>query len=232
MLPDAPAIRAFYAASLIGLRLLDARLPSPRRFGPDADARWNNFAGHLTARDRLDILLRDADAEHPGAFSARLTFDLEAVIEDDPFGPTWPGLDRDTAAALFRTAAAAPPPEDIAAALQDAAAAWGLAPARIDVGPLDDSTHVLLTGAGALLSLALTFAGRTELSFGGQVTLIATHPAERHLAALAAAALASRCPRILSPTAGAPPGARWDRALASPDADPAARARVAALCPA
>ncbi len=109
--PLAPSdVRPFYDASLLGLRLLDARLPAPRRFGPDADARWANFRGHLTARDRIELLLRDGDAEHAGAFSARQVFEIYAVAEDEPFGGEWSGLD-DSAAeqALARAAAGAPP---------------------------------------------------------------------------------------------------------------------------
>jgi hypothetical protein len=41
---------------------LRARRPTGRRFGTEADARWNGFHGSLTIADRLDLLVRDADA--------------------------------------------------------------------------------------------------------------------------------------------------------------------------
>ena len=36
---------AFYSAAVLGLRALDARETTARRFGPDAEARWAQFAG-------------------------------------------------------------------------------------------------------------------------------------------------------------------------------------------
>ncbi|MDX9723008.1 MAG: hypothetical protein RBU37_19820, partial [Myxococcota bacterium] len=35
----------FYAAAVAGLRALERRERSPRRFGPDADTRWAAFKG-------------------------------------------------------------------------------------------------------------------------------------------------------------------------------------------
>ena len=60
---------AFYVAAVIGLRALDARESTPRRFGPDAEARWTQFAGALGVGDRIDILLRDAAGTWGAAFS-------------------------------------------------------------------------------------------------------------------------------------------------------------------
>ncbi|NVL83835.1 hypothetical protein [Escherichia coli] len=65
-------VDAFYEASLRKLRFVEARSPTKRRSGADADALWKSFKGHLTASDRLDLLLRDADIEHGGAFGARV----------------------------------------------------------------------------------------------------------------------------------------------------------------
>ena len=51
---EASAIRAYYSAALAGLRFLEQRQPTGRRFGPDADARWTNFRGDLATADRGD----------------------------------------------------------------------------------------------------------------------------------------------------------------------------------
>lgn len=227
----APAdVRPFYDASLLGLRLLDARLPEPRRFGPDADARWANFRGHLTAQDRLEILLRDGDAEHPGAFSARQVYGLDAVAEDEPFGGEWRGLDDSAAEQALARAAAGAPPAGVGELLVAVARLWGLEPAAIDLGTLTPTTRLLLAGSGAVLATARTFADRGDLSFGQQVGVVAACPGERHLAALAAATLGSRCPALFATAPGGPPGGPWDRAIVSSDATAeaaaAARARI------
>lgn len=50
----------FYEAAVLGLRALDARETSPRRFGVDADARWGHFAGALGAGlERIEATFRD-----------------------------------------------------------------------------------------------------------------------------------------------------------------------------
>src|SRR5690606_19270262 len=72
---------------------VEARHPTGRRFGADADALWKTFAGGLKTSDRIDLLLRDADATWWGAFGARATFGLRAVAEDDAFGPAWVALE-------------------------------------------------------------------------------------------------------------------------------------------
>ena len=227
LVPPAPAdVRSFYEASLVGLRFLDARLPVPRRFGADADARWANFRGHMTTRDRLDLLLRDGDAEHPGAFSARVAFELDAVAEDDAVGAEWPGLEDGEAEALVRAQVGRPAPGDVLATLRAAAAAWGLSPAPADPGHLSPPTRCLLAGSGAILATAAAFVGRSDLAFGEQVAVVASHPGERHLAMLAAATLGSRCPALVREDTAAPVAgiARWDRAVMSLGAASAAQA--------
>ena len=69
--PTDLAHHAYYRAALAGLRHVEAQLPSGRRFGPQADARWTELRGSLTTADRIDLLLRDASAQWPSAFAAR-----------------------------------------------------------------------------------------------------------------------------------------------------------------
>ena len=59
---------AFYRAGLLGLRALDIRERAARRLGPDADLHWSQFAGHLDAADRVDILFRDGAVTWRTAF--------------------------------------------------------------------------------------------------------------------------------------------------------------------
>ena len=126
MVPAPTERDAFYAASLVGLRALDARERSPRRFGAEADARWAAFRGALGLSDRLDLLQRDAAVTWGEAFSPALAFGLPGLPEDEPFGSDWRGLADDRARRLLET------PEtrrrcslpDDAGAYLDAARAW------------------------------------------------------------------------------------------------------------
>ena len=113
---------AYYRGALWGLKFVEARRPTGRRFGPDADALWQGFAGDLSPADRLDLLIRDANAEWPGAFGARSVFDRRAVAEDDPFGVGWESLDGARAAELWQQLAGQPAPADARALLDHALA--------------------------------------------------------------------------------------------------------------
>ncbi len=73
---------SFYAAALAGLRALDGRERRPRRFGPDADARWQNFCGHLSLAERVDLLIRDAAVTWQAAFSPAIVFRLPYLASD------------------------------------------------------------------------------------------------------------------------------------------------------
>ena len=59
--PAEDSIEVFYRASLIGLRFLDDQQDRASRFGPDADARWRSFQGHLHVGELAAL------AEHLGA---------------------------------------------------------------------------------------------------------------------------------------------------------------------
>jgi hypothetical protein len=92
---------SFYGAAVIGLRALDARDSTPRRFGPDAEARWTQFAGALGVGDRIDILLRDAAGIWGAAFSPSECFGFFGLANDEPFGPDWSGIDDHSAKRLL-----------------------------------------------------------------------------------------------------------------------------------
>ena len=101
---DQSQIDHFYVAAMLGLRALEARSAAPRRFGPDADARWNAFRGGLQDWHRIELLVRDAAVRNPAGFAPKVVFDLPALADDEPSGPDWPGLPPAEAAALLRTA--------------------------------------------------------------------------------------------------------------------------------
>src|SRR5687768_1188859 len=99
----------YVEAALRLLQFVEARRPTGRRFGADADARWGSFRGDLETADRIELLIRDADAEwrdpdgeRGGAFGARTVYALRAVAEDEPFGAQWPGMDPVEAEKLWR----------------------------------------------------------------------------------------------------------------------------------
>jgi hypothetical protein len=209
----------FYEASLRALRFVEGRAPTGRRFGPDADARWRNFQGHLTAADRIDLLLRDADTEYPGAFGARAPFALRGISEDDAFGPRWERLPATDADALWRRVVAEPPPADVASAITACATAWGLSLRPLDVPPISATTKLLVAGPSAIASVASAFANGRDLAWPDQVTCVASPPAHRHLAALAAALLKSAKPTRLLLPEELPANLSVDRHVVSADAE-------------
>ena len=95
-------VRSFYRAALAGLRWLEIVEPTGRRFGPEADARWKGFAGHLTLTDRIDLLLRDAAVVWGAAFSAASVFQLPGLAADEPFGPDWPRTPEESVRGLWK----------------------------------------------------------------------------------------------------------------------------------
>jgi hypothetical protein len=250
--PPREQIESFYRAAALGLAVLEARAGGARRFGPDADARWNAFRGALQDWHRLDLLVRDAAVAHAAAFAPRVVFRLPALAEDEPSGPEWPGPPPDIAAELLRQAAATAA-ADLDALLGEMERIWHLEPAAISreaTASIEPATRLTCAGAGAVLALARAFHGRSELDFGDQVTLIADDPGTRQLFGLAITALggsragSQRPARVLATTGDptAPPGPAQpepgqaphridhiDRAIVSADAPPAAREALGRL---
>ena len=228
------AIQSYYHAALTGLRYLEHRAPTGRRFGRDADLLWGTFRGHLADVDRIDLLLRDADAEWPGALGARRVFDLRGVPEDDAFGKDWAPLDPIAGADLWRAIGAEPPPPDLASALTRLASIWGRALAPCEHDPIAPSTRLVVAGPSAVAALARAFEGRSELDWADQVAVVASDPGVRQLAAFCAAALNVTKPAILLSAVDpeASPALRGRALLVSEDADAAdaayARAQVGA----
>lgn len=221
---------SFYRAALVGLRVLEEREGSQRRFGAEADARWRAFAGHLGPPERLNLLLRDAATIWGAAFSPAVVFRLQGLTDDEPFGPDWRSLDDHRARRVWRQSEATSP-DGMLAAFDEAAAAWGLhcTGARLRVlrrppaGPLEgvaarralssgeilsSTTHVLVVGVPALRAVAAAFAGRDDLRWTEQVRAAAAKPGPRHLAGLTAVLLASPGPTaLLTPPAPGETGA-------------------------
>ena len=175
---------AFYAAAVNGLRALDARERTARRFGPDADSRWASFKGALTEADRIDLLLRDAAVTWGAAFSAAEVFDLFGLAPDEPFGPDWDPLSAPTARRFLADSEPAASPAALARLL-------GSAVHPVPVPSLSSSTRLAVAGGAALVSVAEAFAADPALSWSDQVLAVATSPAHRQLAGLLAIAVGS-----------------------------------------
>lgn len=235
--PASPVeVQRFYGAAALGLGVLEARSAEARRFGPDADARWNTFRGGLSDWHRLDLLVRDAAVRHPAGFAPRVVFDLPALADDEPSGPDWPGPPAADARALLQAAAMGP--HDLGTALGAAAAGWGLTPSPLAASATADikpTTSFLLGGAGAVLSVAAAFVGNRNLDLADQALLLADDPATRQLFGLALAMLDSRRPARLLRTSTTPAEARAlgltpsVRALISSDASSSTRAALLSL---
>lgn len=81
-IPMPDSTRAYYRAALTGLRFIDSKQGTGRRFGENARALWAEFRGDLTDAHRIDLMLRDADVQWPGAFGA--VQELRAVLSLEP----------------------------------------------------------------------------------------------------------------------------------------------------
>lgn len=223
-------VRAYYRANLCALRFVEARQASLRRFGGDADARWNGFRGHLETSDRLDLLIRDADAQWVGAFGARTVFAMPEVREDEPFGPAWEPLDAVDAEDLWREELAGAAPTSVGEALTRAAAAWDAKISTVPVGEIGAADRLVVAGPSAVVSLAAAFAEGTDLDWAAQVVVVASSPAHRQVAALAAALVnATRIGVLLSASDEAPKSLEGGRLITSDDAADRDRAVAEAL---
>lgn len=217
------AREAFYAAALVGLRLLDARESTPRRLGAEASDRWEQFRGSLTVADRIDVLLRDAAVTWGVAFSPAHVFGLFGLADDEPFGPDWRTLADDRAKRLLAEVAR----QDLASAAQVLA----VKPVPVAVPALAASTRIVVAGGAAILAVADAFKKNPALSWSDQVAVVASNPAHRQLAGLAAVALeASRRTAVIRPgenvkaILSAASFAQVDVTVVSPDAEPEAAA--------
>lgn len=231
-MPADAEIHAYYAAALAALRFVEARQPTGRRFGPDADARWSSLRGELTTADRLDLLIRDADAQWPEAFGARTVFAKRGVSEDEPFGADWEPLDAVDAEALWRAAIAQEAAADPHAALEAVARAWGVTLRACDPGEIGANDALVVVGGSAIAATIEAFAGRSDLDWAEQITVLATPPPHRQLGALAGAVLRSTKPTRVWSAQTAPPKAELAKArrvVLSDDADPADVARAQEL---
>lgn len=213
---------AFYGAAVLGLRALDARERTARRFGADAAARWTQFAGALGAGDRLDILLRDAAGTWGAAFSPSECFGFFGLADDEPFGPDWGGIDDHAAKRLLAE-------PDAPASLEHIAYGLGVKASSVPVPPLTPSTKLVVAGGTAVVSVAKAFSENTALSWTDQVVVLADKPAWRQLAGLAAVVLGARGRTVIvRPSADAANALRaagfahLDAAIGSPDAEPEA----------
>ncbi len=180
----------FYQAALLGLRALDEAERTGRRFGADADARWNGFRGHLGTAERLDLVLRDAAVKWASAFSPALVFRLPGLAADEPFGPDWPALREHEAARLWAD-------HSRPVAIQAAAEALGVGLTAMVLPAISPSTRLLVAGGAAIASLAYHFQQHSDLSWSDQVLVVAEQPRLRHLAGLMAPLLYAAGPSRL-----------------------------------
>ena len=200
--PTETQISAFYRAALIGLRFLDDTQDRANRFGPDADARWASFQGHLHAGDRINILCRDAAVTYGPAFAPSIVFDTEGVAPDEAFGPDWECVEDRLARKLW-AAAEAQTRHDGQTAIAAAAEALGITTTPVDgtIAELDAASKVLVGGMSAIAAVATAFAGDPALRWAEQVTVVADTPAARQLAGLAAVFLKTdRATTLVAPS--------------------------------
>ena len=192
--------QAYYKAALSGLKYVEARSPSNRRFGAEADAIWKGFAGDLSAADRIDLLIRDADAQWPGALGPRGVFAFGGVAEDEPFGPDWEPLDAVDAEKLWRASALEPAPADITAALAQIAGAWDIELSDHAVPEIGAADRFVVAGPSAVAALMQAFVDRQDLDWSEQVVCVATPPGHRQIA-VAGGALLNLAKRTVVATA-------------------------------
>lgn len=175
MIPDPRSRRLYYTAALTGLRFVDRR-GGQRHFGADADGRWQQLAGDLHLADRIDLLLRDADAQWPGAFGARSVFDLPEVAEDDAFGADWLPLEDQDAADLWHEITTQAPADDLPALIRRFFAAWDTPFTPVALPDLTPTSRWLILTPDAVASALLAFAAGNGLAWSDQVVVVAHGP--------------------------------------------------------
>jgi hypothetical protein len=217
--------RAYYRASVEALAFLEKRKPSGRRFGPDADALWSALRGDQTTADRIDLLVRDADAHWPGSFGARTVFERFGVAEDESFGLGWLSLRPTEAEDLYRQIAGTEGAADVGSLYRRVLSAWGLSLAPFDSGPIAPTDRLLVAGPSAVAALVAKFSEGKGLDWADQVVVVATPPAHRQAAGLALSVLdVMKRVEILSVATAAhlldKGQASRRRVVVSPDADP------------
>lgn len=225
MSPELADRERYYRGALRALRFVEARRPSGRRFGAEAEARWSRFKGGLQQIDRMELLLRDADAEWPSAFGAHGVFALGFSANEEPFGPEWPSLLPQRAAKLWTQETGSEVEHAEAKtshALARIAEAWDLTVAKVSVPEVGPNDRLLVVGPGALAAVGSAFEKGSSLALAEQVTVVATPPAHRQLALFLTAALEQRAPLAVLTAAQLstykPP--RGLRLVHSKDADP------------
>ncbi len=221
--------RAYYRAALETLRFVESRRNTRRRFGAEADALWSSFKGDLGTSARIDLMLRDADAEWPGAFGARSVYAIGAVAEDEPFGASWEPLDDVDAEELWRGLAAERVPDTVTTAIEAIASAWGLSLADVDVPPVGPTDSYIVAGPSAVAALIAGFAAGQDLDWSKQVTVIATPPGHRHLAAAGAALVNAAGATVLLTSTDEPAERPHGQSVISDDAAPEDRERAQML---
>lgn len=193
---------AFYRGALHALRFCDAREGRGRRFGAEAEALWRGFAGEMGASERIDLLLRDAEAQWPRAFAPREVFELAGLADDEPFGPAWSGLETGLADALWQEIGKGSAAPEVGALLASMATAWGHSLEGVDLPPVTSTSRLIVAGPSAIAAVIVAFAPRGELSWADQVLVVADQPLDRQLAGAAAAILgADRPTQVVRPHA-------------------------------
>ncbi len=181
---DPALTRSYYHTALAALRFVDER-SGKRRFGPDADARWYGFAGDdlpdplrpdararvLQDADRIDLLLRDADAQWPGAFGARVVFDLTDVAQDDAFGAGWTSVG--DGLALWQQVTRSPASPDLAHLLAHLGGLWDTPLPPHALPALHPGSRWLLHGPAATAAAIVAFAASPAASWQQQVIVVA-----------------------------------------------------------
>ncbi len=214
--------KSYYEGAIRALQFVEGRRATGRRFGADADARWKSFKGDLETADRIDLLIRDADAEWQSAFGARAVYDLQAVAEDEAFGSEWQPLDPIIAEEMWRGITSEPSPESPAKVLGALAKAWNIELSPVDIGGLAPTDSFVIVGPSAIAAAILAFTDQPGLDWHQQVCIVATPPGHRQLAATGAAIVnAAKETQLFSATASHQIKAPGARLFSSPDADAA-----------